>query len=209
MELAVALRTQSGKRNAPLRKLGIIPGVVYWRHTEKTISVSFPKNEFLKLYRYAGSSTVVDLTGEYSGMVLIHDIQTDPISNNLLHVDFLAVSANETVKAEVPVVLIGESPLVKANEGRVELVKDHIAVSALPKDLPHNIEIDISSLATVQDGVFVRDLQLWSKVEILEDDDQPIVVAVPLGKEEEEEVPAPAAETGEAWATPAPAAETE
>lgn len=114
----------------------------------------------MKLYRYAGSSTVVDLTGEYSGMVLIHDIQTDPISNNLLHVDFLAVSANETVKAEVPVVLIGESPLVKANEGRVELVKDHIAVSALPKDLPHNIEIDISSLATVQDGVFVRDLQL-------------------------------------------------
>lgn len=118
-------------------------------------------------------------------MVLIHDIQTDPISNNLLHVDFLAVSANEVVTAEVPVVLVGESPLVKNNEGRVELVKDTIAVSALPKDLPHDIQIDISFIVSTQDGVFVRDLKLSDKVEIDEDMDQPVVVAVPLSQEEE------------------------
>ena len=184
MELAVTLRDKAGKKSSALRKMSIIPGVVYGKHTKDPVHVSFAKNEFLKLYRYAGTSTVVDLKGGHDGMVLIHDIQTDPISNNLLHVDFLAVSANEAVTAEVPVVLVGEAPLVKNNEGRVELVKDTIAVTALPKDLSHDIQIDISFIVSTQDGVFVRDLKLSNKVEIEEDMDQPVVVAVPLSQEE-------------------------
>lgn len=199
MELAVTLRTHTGKRNKQLRKDSVIPGVVYGKHTKTTTQISFDKNAFLKLFRSAGTSSVVDLKGEYEGMVLIHDYQTNPITNNLLHVDFLAVNANEEVRAEVPVILVGESPLVKNNEGRVNLVKDSIAVSALPKDLPHNIEIDISKILTLQDDVFVRDLNLGAKVKIEEDMDQLIVAAVELTKETEE---APTA-AAEAAATPA------
>lgn len=78
--------------------------------------VVFPKNEFLKLYKRAGTSTVIDLVGDYKGMVLIYDIQIDPIGSKLLHVDFLAVRADEVVTADVPVLLEGESPLVKLGE---------------------------------------------------------------------------------------------
>lgn len=147
--------------------------------------VVFPKNEFLKLYKRAGTSTVIDLVGDYKGMVLIYDIQIDPIGSKLLHVDFLAVRADEVVTADVPVLLEGESPLVKLGEWRIELVKDTVSVTALPKNLPHEITIDISKILTLQDAVFIRDLQLWDKVVIEEDVDLPLVVAVQVESGEE------------------------
>lgn len=93
-------------------------------------------------------------------MVLIHDFQVDHISNNLLHVDFLAVKADEEVTAQVPIVLIGESPLVKSGDGRIDLLRDSISVTALPRSLPHEITLDISTIATLDDGVFMRDIKL-------------------------------------------------
>jgi large subunit ribosomal protein L25 len=127
---------------------------------DKTVQIVFPKNDFLKLYKQAGTSTVVDLEGDYKGMVLIYDLQIDTITNNLLHVDFLAVRADEEVTADVSIVLSGESVLVKNNEGRIELLRDNISVTALPRDLPHEIVIDISNIVTLQDGIFMRDLDL-------------------------------------------------
>ncbi|HMY81131.1 MAG TPA: 50S ribosomal protein L25 [Candidatus Absconditabacterales bacterium] len=186
MELVVQSRVVAGKKSSLLRAKGLIPGIIYGRHLDSAISVAFPKNEFLKLYKKAGTSTVVDVTGGADQMVLIHDIQVDHITNNLLHVDFLAVKADQEVSAQVPVVLVGESPLVKGGEGRIDLLRDSITVTALPRKLPHEISLDISKIITLDDGIFVRDLNLGEGVTVDEDGELPIVVAVEIESGEEE-----------------------
>lgn len=190
MELLVAKRTLTGKKVHTLRKQSIIPGVVYGKHLSAPAVVQFDKNSFLKAYKHAGESTPVDLTGDESHLVLIHQIDVDPVTDMVTHVDFLAVKADEKVQASVSIVMVGTSPAEKDGLGRVQLVKDHVVVEALPRDLPHDIRVDVSGLVTLQDGIFVRDLQVSDKVEIIDDADLPIVSVVALDDETEEEVPA-------------------
>ncbi len=195
MELNVQTRELSGKRNKLLRAKWLIPGVIYGRHMANTNQIVFNKNEFLKLYKKVWTSTVIDLTWWATEMVLIHDIQVDHITNNLLHVDFLAVKADEEVTAQVPVVLVGESPLVKSGEGRIDLLRDSVSVTALPRSLPHEIAIDISTILTLDDGFFVRDIKLEKGVTINEELDLPVVVAVEIESWEEEVKAVPASDT--------------
>lgn len=121
-------------------------------------------------------------------MVLIHYVDTDPVSDAVIHVDFLAVKANEKVRASVEIVLVGESPVEKEGIGTVQLVKDTVLVEAFPRDLPHSIEVDISGLLTLQDGVFVSDLKVSDKVEIVDDLEQPVVAVTALQEEEVEAI---------------------
>ena len=188
MELIVQKRQLVGKKVKTLRKESIIPGIVYGKHLSTPAVIQFDKNSFLKAYKHAGESTPVDLTGEEAHLVLIHDIHVNPVTDIVEHVVFLAVKADEKVEASVHIVLEGVSPAEKEGTMRVQLVKDHVMVEALPRDLPHDIKVDISGLATIQDGIFVRDLKVSAKVELLDDADLPIVAVVAL-EDEPEEVP--------------------
>jgi large subunit ribosomal protein L25 len=132
-------------------------------------------------------------------------MQLDPVSDIVLHVDFLAVKKDEKVKTEVPVILFGEAPIEKLGEGKIQLVKDFVEVEAFPQDLPHDIKVDVSTVAKSNDVIFVKDLQISDKVKILDDMEQPIVTVVALVEEVEEETPE--AETAEEGAeAPAPEA---
>jgi len=186
MELTVQNRTVVGKKVHTLRKQNIIPGIVYGKHLSSPAVVQFDKNSFLKAYRHAGVSTPVDLTGDESHLVLIHHIHVNPITDIVEHVDFLAVKADQKVEASVSIILTGTAPAEKDGLARVQLVKDHVIVEALPRDLPHDIKVDVSGLVTLQDGIFVRDLQVSDKVEIKDDEDLPIVSVVALEDEPEE-----------------------
>lgn len=186
MELQVQSRSVFGKRNSTLRSKGLIPGVIYGKHKKETIQIAFAKNEFLKLYKKAGTSSVVDLVGDHKEMVLIYNIQVDWVTNNLLHVDFLAVKSNVEVTAEVPVVLVWESPLAKSWEWRLELLRGTISVKALPKNLPHEIALDVSRIVTLEDGIFMRDINLWWDVIINEDPNLAVVAAVEIERWDEE-----------------------
>ena len=126
-------------------------------------------------------------------MVLVHDFQLDPVTDIVLHVDFLAVSKTEKVTTEVPVVLFGESLIEKTGEGKIQLIKDFVEVEAFPQDLPHDIKIDISEIKTVNDTIFVRDLKFSNKVTVVDDLDQPIITVASLDDGADEETPAPAA----------------
>jgi large subunit ribosomal protein L25 len=125
-------------------------------------------------------------------LVLVHDFQLDPVSDVVLHVDFLAVSKTEKVTTEVPVVLFGESLIEKTGEGKIQLIKDFVEVEAFPQDLPHDIKIDISEIKTINDTIFVRDLKFSSKVVVKDDLDQPIITVSSLD-DGADETPAPAA----------------
>lgn len=179
MKLTVKKREVVWKAVKNLRKAGQIPWVIYWKHVATPINVVFDKNEFLKVFRAAWESTPVDLEGDgIKELVLIHGVATNFVTDMLSHVDFLAVSANEKVKAEVPVILVWESTIEKNNEWRIELIKDHVLVEALPRELPHDIQIDRARIATVNDVIFVRDLDLGKKVTIKDDLDQAVVTVI-------------------------------
>lgn len=120
-------------------------------------------------------------------LALVQDIQLDPVNDYVLHVDFHAVKADEKVTVEVPVILTGLAPIEKLGEGRVQLVKNTIEVEAFPQDLPHDITIDISAIATLNDVIFVSDLSVSNKVQILTDGEQAVVTVVSLTDEVEEE----------------------
>jgi large subunit ribosomal protein L25 len=182
MKLSVKKRELFGKKVKLLRNEGLVPAVVYGKHVEAA-SISCVKNDLLKVYRASGYTTPVELTGDMDQLVLIHSLQLDPISDEIISADFLAVSKTEKVKANIPVVMTGECPLEKLNEGRVQLVKDTITVEAFPQDLPSQIEIDLSGLDSIDSVVFVSDVKVDDKVVIVDEATLPVVTVLSLSED--------------------------
>ncbi len=187
MELKVQNRTKFAKNTSQLRLESIIPGIIYGKSLEKNIPVEFDKNEFLKVYKAAGRSSVVKVSWDYKWLALIHDYQVDPVKDFLLHVDLLAVKSDEKVSASVSIVFEWTSILEKNSDGKLEYIKDFVQVEALPLDLPPSITVDVSDIATLDDGIFVKDLNFGDKITVLDDLESPVVVAVPNITEKEEE----------------------
>lgn len=201
MKLNVETREVRGKDVKKLRREGKIPAIIYGKHMENSISIICDKNEFVKLYRKSWSSTPITLSGEWiDEMVLVHDYQLDPVSDVVLHVDFLALTKWEKVSAEVSIIMTGDelSPIVKAGDGSIQLVKDSLAIEALPKDLIKEIIVDVSNIDDVNTVLFVKDLDIPSWVEIKDDLDLSVISVFDLKKwaEVEEAAEAAAAEAG-------------
>ena len=192
MKLSVKKREIHGKKVKNLRTQGLVPAVIYGKHV-KAESISCVKNDLLKVYKAAWYSTPVELTGDVDHLVLINSLQLDPVSDEIISADFLAVSRTEKVAAKIPVVTFWESQLEKLNEGKIMLIKDEVEVEAFPQDLPSKFEVDISVLETVNDVFFVKDLKVSDKVTILDDPELPILTVAVIEDE-------PAEESGEAAA---------
>ena len=202
MKLSVKKRDVFGKKVKNLRAQGLVPAVIYGKHVQAE-SISCVKNDLLKVYRTAWYSTPIELTGDVDQLVLINSLQLDPVSDEIISADFLAVSRTEKVSAKIPVVTFWESQLEKLNEGKIMQIRDEVEVEAFPQDLPSKFEIDISVLQTVNDVFFIKDLKVSDKVTILDDPELPILTVSVLSDEPEEE-------QGEATSTAeaaAPAAE--
>lgn len=175
-----------------VRKNGKIPSVLYG-HEQANQTMECVEREFHKVYMKAGESTIVELEiGKKHIPVLIHDIQFDPVTGAYAHIDFFAPDMTKEVTARVPIRTINISPAVKELGGVLVRNCDHLTVKCLPKDLPHDIEVDIASLQNFFDNVTVDKLSLPHGVHVLEDVKTIIVSVVPPRKEEEE-LPAPTA----------------
>ena len=198
MKLNISLRKD--EKVKAIRADGFVPAVVYGKHIDKALAITCKKNDFIKIYKEAGYSTAFTLEGDgVDQMVLIQDIQLDPVSDVLMHVDFLAVNKNEKVTTEIPLKVIGESSVEKLGLGKIQVLKDFVEVEAFPQDLPHDITLDISVIQDINDTIFVKDIKVSSKVTILDDLEQPLVTVLTLDEGTEEV----AAATPEAAAAPA------
>ncbi|KKQ74942.1 MAG: 50S ribosomal protein L25 [Candidatus Woesebacteria bacterium GW2011_GWB1_38_5b] len=176
-----------------LRKKGRLPANVFGKKID-SIAVDVGKSEFLKVYGEAGETGLVDLN--ISGSVhpvLVSELQLDPVTDEVLQVDFHEVDLKEQVSATVPVELIGESPAQKSGIGTVVQQIDEIEVTALPMDLPDKFEIDISELIEVDQAIYVKDLKYDKDKVKLETDLEDIVVKVEPPQKEEVIAVAPAA----------------
>lgn len=185
MKLTVTSRQD--KKAKDLRKEGLIPCIIYGKHLSTSLAVACKRNDLIKKYKEAWYSTPITVSGDgIDQLVLIQDIQLDPVTDVLIHVDFLAVNKDEKVTTEIPVKMIGESMVEKLGEGKIQLLKDFIEVEAFPQDLPHDVTIDISVIKNVNDVIVVRDLKFSDKVEVLDDPEQAIVTVLILTEEVEE-----------------------
>lgn len=203
-----SLRDKTGKESVKkIKSAGFIPGVVYGHHFP-SIPIAINASELKKIYK-AGQHD----TGEYQlfklliegadqkkdTMVMVKEIQTHPITDNILHVDFFAVNMEEKLVATVQIRLTGKAEGVKAG-GILRQVLREIDVKSLPADIPPHFEIDITDLQ-IGDALHVSDLNTGENIQVMADPETQIVtVLAPTVQEEpkegeEEEEQAEAVET--------------
>ena len=182
--LSAKKRDISGKKVKSLRESGFIPAVIYGYGVENEL-LTIKDKEFLKIWREAGESTLVelDIDGEKKN-VLISDVQTDPLSDKPLHADFHAVRMDEKIRARVPIEFIGESSAVRNLGAVLVKVMHDVEVEALPANLPSNITVDISGLSNFEDRIFIKDVKIGNEVELLASPDDVVVLVTEPKKEE-------------------------
>lgn len=186
--LEATSRGVKGKSKKSANKEKVIPAVVYG-HGLKTQSIMVPLVSFEKIFKKAGTNTIVSLKlNSDKKQVLIYDYQQDPVSDQFIHVDFYAVKMDEKIEATIPLKFIGISLAVKDKGGVLVKNMEDVKVKCLPVDLPHEIEVDLSVLSSFEDRIRISDLKIGVGVEILVDDKKQVVANAILPKEEKEEV---------------------
>jgi large subunit ribosomal protein L25 len=195
MKLAVQKRTARGKALKTLRKEDQVPAIIYAKHMDAPIMVQCRRQDFVKLYKKGGKSTVLTLSGDgVKEDVLIHDFQIDPVTHFVLHIDFIGIKKGQEVHTEVPLVLTGTAPVAKSGDAKVQQVRDTLSITALPKDLPHDVTVDISVLKNTNDVLFVKDIIAPAGVTITDDPDVAVVTILEIKKDAEAADAADAAE---------------
>ena len=183
--LNATMREPHKGANNRLRMSGRVPGVLYGSKVEPT-ALSVDAKEFLKATKtHSGMNVMVDLAveGGESGLAFIRDYQADPFKRDFTHVDFQAISLDEPIEIEVPILITGDSHGVK--EGGVLVQQRHtLHIKAKPNDIPDSIEIDITEL-DINDTIHANDIALPSGVEFPHTSNYAVVAVVPPTKEEE------------------------
>jgi len=197
-ELNAQSRTILGTKVKTLRTKGLLPAVLYGEGIEsKAIATSFV--DFERAFRAAGESTLVTLNVDGKPYnVLIHDVAYHPIKGQPIHADFYAVRMDKAIIATVPLQFVGESGAVKTEGGILVKVMHEMEVEALPKDLPHELHVDLALLAALDSKVFVKDIKLPNGVEATADGDEIIaLIETPRSAEEIEALDQGAGEVAE------------
>lgn len=190
--LTATPRSATGKGAArKLRAEQRLPGVLYGHHRDPQ-PLELDSREFDRLTQQVSvETTVVELTLDGSSVrTLIREVQRHPFKRQVLHVDFQALVAGETVTVDLPIVLQGTPAGVRLG-GTLDQVMRELTVEVDPANIPNHVDVDVSGL-DLNGSVHVRDLKLPEGVEILDDPDATIcVVAPPRVSEEQPEAEEP------------------
>ena len=208
-------RITHGKKVKHLRKEGFLPAVLYGPKIAPS-AVQVPYKEFERVYKDAGESSLINLKaegptlgaggterseradsssqGSAQNAILIREIQQDAVSRRFLHADFYQVPLDEHIEVNIPVEYEGTAPGAAQEGGTLVRNMFEIAVRALPVDLPHEIRVDVSSLAHMGDAILIKDLAFSKGVEVLLDGET--VVAFVEAPHVEEEIPVAEEATG-------------
>ncbi|MFA6300978.1 MAG: 50S ribosomal protein L25 [Candidatus Paceibacterota bacterium] len=179
-----------GTKLDALRKGGEIPAVFYGAGKTST-PIAISTIEFKKVWRDAGESSAVKISTEEGKNidVLIHEVQVDPVTDEPMHVDFLAIDMKKKIKVNVPLVFEGISNAVKSGIGNLVKVLHEVEIEALPNDLPHDLVVDLSKLETLDSQIFVSDIKLPAGVVIIDAPTEVVASIVEQVEEKEEVVP--------------------
>ncbi len=188
MTITMKATKRSNEKTQVLRAAELMPAVYYGAGTEST-AISISLKDFIKVWKQAGETTTVTLDVEGTKVTtLIHDMQHDPITGTPTHVDFLVIDMKKEIEVAVPIEFVGTAEAETTNVGVLTKVLHEVQVRALPANLPHSIEIDVSGLATLEDQIHVSDIKLPAGVEMVTDSEE-VVALVTAFVEEKEEAP--------------------
>ncbi|MCD4803486.1 MAG: 50S ribosomal protein L25 [Anaerolineales bacterium] len=178
-----------GKQVKALRREGLLPAVIYGSDIEP-MPLTLNTYEVRQILGVIGANTLVTIKiGKKEHLALVRDLQREVINRNLLHIDFQAVSMEETISTTVPVVVVGEAPAVKELNALLVTSLEFLQIEAKAKDLPDTIQVDISELAEIGDNIRIKDLIISGDVNVLDDQELTVVVvAAPTLMEIEPEV---------------------
>lgn len=196
-ELTITRRQATGKQVAKrLRRTGLVPAVVYGGPQPEPVTVD-PRVVLRIIHGHEGSTQLLTLKVEGEGgskLAIIRDLQFDPVSEDLLHVDLQEVTADRAITVRVAVHPVGEAAGVKEQKGILNIVLHELEISCLPTQIPQRIDADVSQLM-IGDVLTVGELAVPPGVRILNPQGQAVVtVAPPMA----EEVVAPVAEAAAA-----------
>lgn len=171
-----------------IRKAGFMPAVFYGKK-EASTPIKLQYAIFEKTLKEAGESTILHLEGKDIDVdVLIHEVDLDPVTDKPRHADFYAIEKGKKLEVSIPLEFIGVSPAVKDLGAVLVKVMHEIEIEALPKDLPHKIEVDLSKLATFDSVITAGDINMPEGV-VLKEKATEIVASVYEPKEEVEAAP--------------------
>lgn len=177
IELSAATRDILGKKVRFLRRQGLTPANLYGRNVKST-ALQVDTIQLKHTLAKAGKSSLVALkvdSAKRPKMVIIRDIQREPLTGGLLHVDLYQVKMEDRIKIEVSLLFIGEAPAIRDRGGILVQNMTSVEVECLPANMPHNIEVDLSVLKELDQAVHVKDLSVDEGVTILTDPEQSIV----------------------------------
>jgi large subunit ribosomal protein L25 len=179
IKLTVNQRKLTGSKVKKLRRENIIPANIFGKGI-KSQNIQVNQKDFITAYKQAGETSIIELNIEgskTSNPVLVSNLHVHPATDSILHIDFHQVDLKEKVTATVPVELVGESPAVKELDGVLFSPVSELEVSALPMDIPNNIELDISTLVNIGDTLTLKDAKIdTSKLEFEIGPEEPIVI---------------------------------
>ena len=182
-------RSLLGKQVKAMRREGKLPAVIYGHHIDPVSIVLDLRETSRSLMGLAPSALVtVDVEGE-KHKALVREKQRNKITGILLHVDFLAVSMTEKLRAQVYIEVTGVAPAIKEFSGVLVTGTDEVEVECLPQDLPERILADTSGLLKIGDGIYVRDLAVPEGVKILAEPDTMVALITAQAAVEEEVAP--------------------
>lgn len=188
--IEVRTREATGKNsNRRLRAADLIPAVLYGAGRD-TVPITIERTKIQEVFRHgAGENTIFLLKRVESDQqrhARIREMQVDPVSREVLHIDFQRVLMDELIRVDVPIRPVGEAKGVKDQGGVLDQVTREVAVECLPGDIPEAIEVDVSSLA-IGDHLEAGQLSLPEGVTLLEEPDRVIVSVAYAARIEEPE----------------------
>mgnify|MGYP003393070125 CR=1 FL=1 len=173
-----------------LRKKGLIPAVFYGKK-EASTPISVRLNDFVKVWEDAGESSVVTLKVKEGEELeaLVHDVDLDPVTDVPRHADFYVFEKGQKIKIKIPIEFFGTSPAVKDLGGILIKVQRTLEIEALPKNLPHEIKVDISPLVNFESQILGKDIALPEGVTLVDGENEVIALVSEAKEEVVEEVP--------------------
>jgi len=171
IELRATTRETLGKKVRFLRRQGITPTHLYG-HDVESVALQCDTPQLQQVLAQAGKTRLISLRFDKAKnprSVLVREIQRDPLTSELLHVDFYQVRMAEKIKVEVPIVLIGETPALKLKENMLLRDLNILSIESLPNKVPANVEVDLSSLTEAEQAIRVKDITLDEEITVLND----------------------------------------
>lgn len=190
-------REALGKKNGALRRAGITPIHVYGRALE-SLTLQAETTPLIRAISQAGRTTPLTVkVGSEEHFVVVRNVQRHPVSERLIHVDFLQVSRTQRLQASVPIVFSGEAPGAREAGAMVSEDMHSLDLEALPTDMPSSLAVDLSALASPEAVIRAGDVELAAGVTLIGDPEAVVARVVHRRGADDSAVESEAAESGD------------